>query len=103
MEAAASQAPVVKKAATGVAYTRSDRPKGGTMARDTELDIRAEVVELLLDIVTRDRNPSVTMLDMIEYLATPEERGRYARVLMAKVESSRHPSIPMLKRLVALG
>ena len=73
------------------------------MARDTEIDIRSEVVELLLKIVARDKYPSVTMLDMIEYLATPEERGRYARALMAKVESSRRPSIPMLRRLVALS
>ncbi len=73
------------------------------MARDNEIDIRAEVVALLLDIIARDRNPSVTMLDMVEYLANSEERGRYARLLMDKVESSRHPSIPMLRRLVTLG
>jgi hypothetical protein len=73
------------------------------MAGDNEIDIRAEVVALLLDIIAKDRYPSVTMLDMVEYLANAEERGRYARVLMDKIQSSRHPSIPMMRRLVALG
>ncbi len=73
------------------------------MARETEIDIRAEVVAILLDIIAKDRNPSVTMLDMVEHLANAEERGRYARLLMDKVESSRHPSIPMMRRLVTLG
>jgi hypothetical protein len=73
------------------------------VARDNEIDIRAEVVELLLEIIARDRHPSVTMLDMVEVLANPEERGIYARVLMDKVQSSRYPSIPMMRRLVTLG
>lgn len=73
------------------------------MATDNDIDIRAEVVKLLLDIVARDKYPSVTMLDMIEQLATPEERGVYARVLMKNIRSSTYPSIPMMRRLVALG
>ena len=68
-----------------------------------EIDIRAEISALLLDMIVRDRYPSVTMLDMFENLATPEERRRYARVLMDKIESSRYPSIPMIRRVMALG
>lgn len=74
------------------------------MARQNEVDIRTEVVELLLDIVANDRYPSATMLRMIEELATPEERGVYARVLMDNINSSRpNPSIPMMRRLLALA
>lgn len=74
------------------------------MARNTErVDIRAEVVNLLLEMVARDKYPSTTMLGMIEALATPEEREIYARVLMENISSSPHPSIPMLRRLVSLG
>jgi len=73
------------------------------MATD-DLDIRAEVVNLLLQIVSRERYPSTTMLRMIEELATPEERAVYAGVLMDNIWASRpYPSIPMLRRLIALG
>ena len=73
------------------------------MARDNQLDIRAEVVALLMDKVVNDRYPSVTMLDMIELLMNPEERDGYAQMLMDKLNSSRYPSIPMMRRLLALG
>ncbi|MGY2876005.1 hypothetical protein ACVW00_003195 [Marmoricola sp. URHA0025 HA25] len=73
------------------------------MATKNQVDIRAEVVALLLDIVANERYPSVTMLRMIEQLADPEERGLYARILMDNIRSSPSPSIPMMRRLVALG
>lgn len=73
------------------------------MAKDNELDIRGEIVGMLLDKIQADRYPSVTMLDIVEELATPAERERYARVLLDKVTSDRFPSIPMLRRLVELG
>jgi hypothetical protein len=72
------------------------------MARQNEIDIRAEAVELLLDIVANDQYPSATMLGMIEELATEEERVVYARVLMDKIRSSTYPSIPMMRRLLTL-
>ena len=71
---------------------------------DDEIDIRAEVVNLLLQIVSRERYPSVTMLRMIEDLVTPEERALYAGILMDNIWASRpYPSIPMLRRLLALA
>lgn len=72
------------------------------MANDDEIDIRTEVVSLLLDMVASDQYPSATMMDMIEQLATQEERGEYARILMDNVRSSPYPSIPMLRRLTSL-
>jgi hypothetical protein len=80
-----------------------DPLKGGKVATNNQVDIREELVGLLLDMVARDRYPSATMLGMIEQLATPEERGIYARVLMDNIRSSPYPSIPMLRRLVSLG
>ena len=73
------------------------------MATDTQIDIRAEVVRLLLEMVEEDRYPSATMLDMIEQLANTEERAVYAQILMDNVRASNAPSIPMLRRLTALG
>ena len=73
------------------------------MARDNQIDIRAEVVRLLLDIVANDEHPSATMLGMIEQLATPGERAVYARVLMDNISASPYPSIPMMQRLLALA
>lgn len=72
------------------------------MARDNEVDIRKEIVALLLKKIEADQYPSVTMLDMVEELATPEELGRYARVLMDKINADQFPSIPMIRRLVEL-
>jgi hypothetical protein len=72
------------------------------MARQNQVDIRAEFVELLLDIVANDTYPSAAMLRMIEQLATDEERGVYARILMDNIRSSTYPSIPMMRRLLAL-
>jgi hypothetical protein len=73
------------------------------MATDTKVDIRAEVVRLLLEMVANDQYPSAAMMRMIEELATPEERGVYARILMENVRSSTYPSIPMLRRLATLS
>lgn len=73
------------------------------MATDRKIDIRADVVRMLLEIVANEQYPSTTMLRMIEQLATPEERAVYARILMDNIRSSTYPSIPMMRRLVALG
>jgi len=72
------------------------------MATDNEIDVRAETVRMLLDIVANDQYPSATMLRMIEQLANPEERVAYAHVLMDNIRSSPYPSIPMMRRLVSL-
>ena len=73
------------------------------MATNDRVDIRAEVVGLLLEIVANDRYPSVAMMRMIEELADQDEREIYAGVLMDNIRSSSRPSIPMMRRLMALG
>ena len=73
------------------------------MASDGEgLDVRGEVVDLLLEKIASDRNPSVTMMNMVEELLAPDDVPAYAAVLMDKVKTDRFPSYSMLRRLIGL-
>jgi hypothetical protein len=73
------------------------------MASDgEELDVRGEVVDLLLEKIASDRNPSVTMMNMVEDLLAPDDVPAYAAVLMDKVKTDRFPSYSMLRRLIGL-
>jgi hypothetical protein len=67
-----------------------------------ELDVRGEVVDLLLEKIASDRNPSVTMMNMVEELLAPDDVPAYAAVLMDKVKTERFPSISMLRRVIGL-
>ena len=69
---------------------------------DGELDGRAEMVEMLPRRVAEDTFPSGTMLDFIEDLATEEQLETYASVLWDKINASTYPSVPMMRRLIAL-
>jgi hypothetical protein len=67
------------------------------------LDVRGEVVDLLLEKIASDRNPSVTMMNMVEELLTPDDVPAYVGVLMDKVKTGgRYPSYSMLRRILAL-
>ena len=65
------------------------------------VDVRGEVVNLLLEQIASDRNPSVTMMNMVEELLTPDDVPAYVAVLMDKVKTERYPSYSMLRRLLA--
>jgi hypothetical protein len=67
-----------------------------------EVDVRGEVVDLLLEKIASDRNPSVTMMNMVEELLAPDDVPAYAAVLMDKVKTDRFPSYSMLRRLIGL-
>src|SRR5215212_6558073 len=41
------------------------------------LDVRGEVVDLLLEKIASARNPSVTMMNMVEELLTPDDVPAY--------------------------
>jgi hypothetical protein len=58
---------------------------------------------LLLEKIASDRNPSVTMMNMVEELLAPEDVPAYVGVLMDKVKTERYPSLAMLRRLLALA
>jgi hypothetical protein len=66
------------------------------------VDVRGEVVDLLLEKIASDRHPSVTMMNLVEELLAPDDVPAYAAVLMDKVQTETYPSISMLRRLMAL-
>ena len=67
------------------------------------IDVQGEIVDLLLEKIASDRNPSVTMMNMVEELLAPDGVPAYVAVLMDKVKADRYPSYPMLRRLLALS
>lgn len=75
--------------------------EGATVARNDN-DLRGQILELLLDKVSEDPFPSVTMLDMIEKLAQDDELEPYTEALMDKVRQDRFPSMDHLRRLQGL-
>ena len=68
-----------------------------------ELNVREEVLDLLLEKISNDRYPSTTMLDDVERLLTPWRIQDYAQVLLEKVRQDRFPSRSMVERLVRLS
>ncbi len=72
------------------------------MAND-ELDIRGDLLAVLMKKVEQDQYPSATMMDMIEDQLTPDQVSEYARVLLDKVQGDTYPSIDLIRRLQALG
>ena len=74
------------------------------MAQEAEqYDIRRELLNVALTLVENDRYPSVTMMDLVEQLMGPDERAIYVEVLLDKIRRDRRPSIPMMRRLMALA
>ena len=67
------------------------------------VDVRGEVVDLLLEKIASDRNPSVTMMNLVEELLAPDDVPAYVGVLLEKVKTERYPSLAMLRRLSALA
>jgi len=66
-------------------------------------DLRAQLVEVLLAHVERDRFPSATMMDLIEESLTGDETARYAEILMDRIREDVYPSVSMMRRLRALA
>jgi len=73
------------------------------MPNNDSYDVRAEMLEALLQKVGRDRFPSSTMLDWIEELLTPEDVPIYVELLLERVRSENFPSIPMMARIKRLA
>ena len=67
-----------------------------------EVDVRGEVVDLLIERIASDRNPSVTMMNLVEELLAPDDVPAYVGVLMAKVKTEKYPSYSMIRRLMGL-
>jgi hypothetical protein len=73
------------------------------MAEDNRYDPRRELMQVLLDKVAADTYPSVTMLDMIEDMLTPDDVEPYVEVLMDKIRDDNYPSIDLMSRVKELG
>jgi hypothetical protein len=67
--------------------------------------VRRELLNQLLEKISDDPYPSITMMDMAEELITPDELTEYIGVLMEKITDERFPSVSMLGRIrdLALG
>ena len=68
-----------------------------------ELNVREEVLDMLLEKIANDRYPSTEMLEDVERLLTPWRIQDYAEVLMEKVRRDRFPSRSMIQRLIRLS
>ena len=66
---------------------------------EQRFDVRSELLNNLLGKVKDDPYPSLTMLDMIEELLTPDDVPRYAQILINKVADEQFPSVSMLARI----
>lgn len=73
------------------------------MANDDGTDVRARLLDLLIEKIVEDTYPSETMLDMIEQILTPDDVAAYAAVLMQKIENDAYPSMSMLRRVLELA
>ena len=69
----------------------------------SELTVREEVLDVLLEKIRNDRYPSTTMMDDVEQILTPWRREDYADVLLEKVRENRYPSRSMIQRLLRLS
>jgi hypothetical protein len=59
-----------------------------------EVDVRGEVVDFLIEKIASDRNPSVTMMNLVEALLAPDEVPAYVAILWDKVKTERHQAFP---------
>jgi len=66
---------------------------------DKQTDVRAQLVQSLVDKVDEDQYPSTTMMDTIEEMLTPDELQQYASMLLAKVADDTYPSLGMIRRI----
>lgn len=69
------------------------------MTKDPREEVRAQLLQALMDKVEQDTYPSSTMLDTIEEMLTPAEIPQYAAILLERVENDTYPSIDMIYRL----
>ena len=64
--------------------------------------LRERVSRKLIEDIEDVQYPSVTMMDRVEAILSPDALGDYAEALLEKIEGTRFPSISMLNRLDGL-
>jgi hypothetical protein len=75
---------------TGSVYNTSH--EGDMASNGKGVDVRGQVVNLLVEKIASDRNPSVTMMNLVEELLAPDDVPAYLGVLLDKVQTERYPS-----------
>ena len=70
-------------------------------SRGRGINVRGEMVDMLLERIARERHPSAAMMDVVEQLLSPDDVPVYAGILFDKVKTERYPSLPMIRRLLA--
>lgn len=63
--------------------------------------IRDEMVDMLLERIATERNPSISMMDLVEQLLAPDEVPVYVWILWDKVKNERFPNLNLMRRLMA--
>jgi hypothetical protein len=69
----------------------------------TRSEAQAMIAQVLLDKIENDRYPSITQMDMVEQLLSPDQLDDYLAVLMDKAAQDTVPSIPMLQRMLRIA
>jgi hypothetical protein len=65
-----------------------------------EQNLRERFVEILLDRIRDEPYPSLALMDLLEATVTsPDQLAEYLEALMEKVETTRFPSLTMLRRI----
>ena len=65
-----------------------------------EQNLRERFVQILLDRIRAEPYPSLAQMDLLESTVTsPEQLAEYLDALMDKVETTRFPSLTMMRRI----
>jgi hypothetical protein len=65
-----------------------------------EQNIRERYVQILLDRIRAEPYPSLAQMDLLEATVTsPDQLAEYLEALMEKVETTRFPSLTMMRRI----
>lgn len=65
-----------------------------------EQNLRERFVQILLDRIRAEPYPSLAQMDLLEATVTsPDQLAEYLEALMEKVETTRFPSLTMMRRI----
>ena len=64
--------------------------------------IQERYADALLERISNDRFPSVTQMNLFEYVASREQLAVYLLHLMDRIDQERNPSVPLLLRVQRL-
>jgi hypothetical protein len=63
-------------------------------------NLRERYVQILLDRIKAEPYPSLAQMDLLEATVTsPQQLAEYLEALMEKVETTRFPSLTMMRRI----